>query len=73
MVDPMICKLGDITQEFNDRGHHRLLLNGKPVTRWAGYTSFTYYKGYVGYSAFYGNKEGIATAAAFCEKVGVGR
>ena len=34
------------TQEFDERGHHRLVL-GDRATEWAGYQQFTYLKGYV--------------------------
>ena len=38
------------------------------VTAWAGYRSFTYLNGYVGYTAYYsGETEGVCTADEFCK------
>lgn len=40
-------------------------------TAWAGYTTFTYLDGIVGFSAYYGVKEGILNADEFCKMVGI--
>ena len=59
------------TQEFDERGHHRLVL-GDRATEWAGYQQFTYLKGYVGVTDYYtGTGECVLTADEFCARTGI--
>lgn len=67
---PIMVTKPTLTQEFNG-SQHRLLENGKPVTPWAGWTQIVTYKGYVGHTAYYGNKEGVCTAREFVEMIAV--
>lgn len=62
-----------VEQEWNeDQSAHRLIdKDTGECTEWAGYSSFTYLKGIVGYSAYYGTKEGILSADDFCKMVAV--
>ena len=43
------------------------------VTHWAPYRFFTYLNGHVGYTAFFGETEGVCTADEFCKLAGVGK
>lgn len=60
-----------LTQEFDAEGRHRILCNGIPVTRFAGYRQYTFYRGFVGCTAYYLDKEAILPAAEFCRITGV--
>jgi hypothetical protein len=60
-------------QEFEDGDYgirHRLVL-GNQHTAWAGYTQFTYMKGYVGFTAYYNLKEGVLSSDEFVKLNGV--
>lgn len=60
-------------QEFhpNGTGQHRLVDPSEPLrlTAWAGYTSTTYMHGWVGFTAYYGVKEGVETADTFAQMI----
>ena len=57
-----------------DSGRHRLVNEETgEVTAWAGYCSFTYLNGYVGFTACFSVEEGVCTADEFCKMIGVGK
>jgi hypothetical protein len=58
-----------IIQEFNqDNGNHRLVNSKtKTKTNWAPYRGWVYLEGVVGFTGYYGVKEGVLSADEFCK------
>ena len=69
----MKYSITDFKQEFNEKGHHKLIntVTGKE-TRYASYTGTTYLDGFVGFSGYYMDNEGILSADEFCIRNSVG-
>lgn len=69
----MKYSITDFKQEFNEKGHHKLIntVTGK-ATGYTLYTGTTYLDGFVGFSGYYMDKEGILSADEFCKRISVG-
>jgi len=65
-----VSKFGPLEMHFDDYGSHKLVMGAKQ-TGWAPYTQTTYLEGYVGHTAYYGVKENVVTADAFCKMTSV--
>jgi hypothetical protein len=64
---------GIFIQEFDDHGNHRLIhKESGQTTHWAGYKSTCYLQGYVGYTGYYMDKEGVLPAEEFMKNTSVG-
>lgn len=66
-------KAGIFIQEFNDRGNHRLIhKESGQTTHWAAYTQTCYMRGYVGYTGYYMDKEGVLPAEEYMQNTSAG-
>ena len=63
--------IGDLRQEFNDNGMHRIVHSDGTATPFVPYRDFAYYCGYVSVTAFWAD-EGLYSAADFALMVATG-
>ena len=63
--------IGDLRQEFNDNGMHRIVHSDGTATPFVPYRDFAYYGGYVSVTAFWAD-EGLYSAADFALMVATG-
>ena len=56
--------IGDLRQEFNENGMHRIVHSDGTVTPFVRYESFAYYGGYVSVTSYWAD-EGLYSAADF--------
>ena len=63
--------IGDLRQEFNDNGMHRIVHSDGTATPFVRYESFAYYGGYVSVTNFWAD-EGLYSAADFALMVATG-
>ena len=64
--------IGDLRQEFNDNGMHRIVHSDGTATPFVRYESFAYYGGYVSVTAYWAPEEGLYSAADFALMVAAG-
>ena len=63
--------IGDLRQEFNDNGMHRIVHSDGTATPFVPYRDFAYYGGYVSVTSYWAN-EGLYSAADFALMVATG-
>lgn len=63
--------IGDLRQEFNENGMHRIVHSDGTATPFVPYRDFAYYGGYVSVTAFWAD-EGLYSAADFALMVATG-
>ena len=63
--------IGDLRQEFNDNGMHRIVHSDGTATPFVPYRDFAYFGGYVSVTAFWAD-EGLYSAADFALMVATG-
>ena len=63
--------IGDLRQEFNDNGMHRIVHSDGTATPFVRYQDFAYYGGYVSVTAYWA-EEGLYSAADFALMVATG-
>ena len=63
--------IGDLRQEFNDNGMHRIVHSDGTATPFVRYESFVYYGGYVSVTSYWAD-EGLYSAADFALMMATG-
>ena len=63
--------IGDLRQEFNDNGMHRIVHSDGTATPFVRYESFAYYGGYVSVTSYWAD-EGLYSAADFALMMATG-
>ena len=63
--------IGDLRQEFNDNGMHRIVHSDGTATPFVRYESFAYYAGFVSVTSYWA-EEGLYSAADFALMVAAG-
>ena len=63
--------IGDLRQEFNDNGMHRIVHSDGTATPFVPYRDFAYYGGYVSVTSYWAD-EGLYSAADFALMVATG-
>ena len=63
--------IGDLRQEFNENGMHRIVHSDGTATPFVRYESFAYYGGYVSVTSYWAD-EGLYSAADFAMMVSTG-